>query len=110
IDHHSPTTSTLRPTGHSDPCSVRRPVTTEKVPSPPGAVNRASFERTGGRRCRPMSLADRAPVRLLPSPGGGRDRGSTVQLELLAAGYGLVEGPRTDGEDNLYFTDIPGGS
>ena len=57
-----------------------------------------------------MSLADRAPVRLLPSPGGGRDRGSTVQLELLAAGYGLVEGPRTDGEDNLYFTDIPGGS
>ena len=33
-----------------------------------------------------------------------------MQLELLAAGYGLVEGPRTDAENNLYFTDIPGGS
>jgi len=33
-----------------------------------------------------------------------------VELELLASGYGLVEGPRTDAEDNLYFTDIPGGT
>ena len=41
-------------------------------------------------------------------PGPQRDRGSTVELELLAAGYGLVEGPRTDADDNLYFTDIPG--
>ena len=32
-----------------------------------------------------------------------------MQLELLASGYGLVEGPRTDAADNLYFTDIPGG-
>jgi sugar lactone lactonase YvrE len=32
-----------------------------------------------------------------------------VQLELLASGYGLVEGPRTDAANNLYFTDIPGG-
>ena len=31
-----------------------------------------------------------------------------VQLELLASGYGLVEGPRTDADNNLYFTDIPG--
>jgi sugar lactone lactonase YvrE len=31
-----------------------------------------------------------------------------VELELLAWGYGLVEGPRTDAEGNLYFTDIPG--
>lgn len=31
-----------------------------------------------------------------------------VQLELLAWGYGLVEGPRTDADNNLYFTDIPG--
>lgn len=31
-------------------------------------------------------------------------------LELLAWGYGLVEGPRTDPEGNLYYTDIsPGG-
>ena len=33
-----------------------------------------------------------------------------MELELLASGYGLVEGPRTDAEDNLYFTDIPGGT
>jgi xylono-1,5-lactonase len=32
-----------------------------------------------------------------------------VQLELLASGYGLVEGPRTDVDNNLYFSDIPGG-
>ena len=29
---------------------------------------------------------------------------------MLAAGDGLVEGPPTDAEDNLYFTDIPGTS
>ena len=53
-----------------------------------------------------------APARLLPARNGRapRDRGSTVQLELLGTGYGLVEGPRTDAENNLYFTDIPGGS
>jgi D-xylonolactonase len=33
-----------------------------------------------------------------------------MQLELLASGYGLVEGPRTDASNNLYFTDIPGGT
>jgi len=32
-----------------------------------------------------------------------------VELELLAYGYGLVEGPRTDAANNLYFTDIRGG-
>jgi gluconolactonase len=32
-----------------------------------------------------------------------------VDLELLAWGYGLVEGPRTDAANNLYFTDIRGG-
>jgi sugar lactone lactonase YvrE len=32
-----------------------------------------------------------------------------MELELLASGYGLVEGPRTDADNNLYFTDIPGG-
>ncbi len=31
-----------------------------------------------------------------------------MDLELLAYGYGLVEGPRTDADNNLYFTDIPG--
>ena len=32
-----------------------------------------------------------------------------MDLELLAWGYGLVEGPRTDAENNLYFTDIAEG-
>lgn len=32
-----------------------------------------------------------------------------MELELLAWGYGLVEGPRTDPDNNLYFSDIPGG-
>ena len=30
-------------------------------------------------------------------------------LEVLAWGYGLVEGPRVDADDNLYFTDVHGG-
>ncbi len=31
-----------------------------------------------------------------------------MELEVLAWGYQLVEGPRTDSEDNLYFTDAFG--
>jgi gluconolactonase len=30
-------------------------------------------------------------------------------LETLAWGYGLIEGPRVDAEDNLYFSDVPNG-
>lgn len=30
-------------------------------------------------------------------------------METLAFGYGLIEGPRTDAEGNLYFSDVPGG-
>jgi gluconolactonase len=30
-------------------------------------------------------------------------------IELLAWGYGLVEGPRVDRDDNLYFSDVHGG-
>lgn len=30
-------------------------------------------------------------------------------MELLASGYGLVEGPRVDGDDRLYFSDVHGG-
>lgn len=33
----------------------------------------------------------------------------TVELEMLASGYGLIEGPRVDSEDNLYFSDVPNG-
>jgi D-xylonolactonase len=32
-----------------------------------------------------------------------------MDLELLAWGFGLVEGPRTDDRGNLYFTDAPKG-
>ena len=31
------------------------------------------------------------------------------ELEVLAWGYGLVEGPRVDADDNLYFSDVHGG-
>ena len=31
------------------------------------------------------------------------------EIEMLAYGYGLVEGPRVDGEDNLYFSDVHNG-
>ena len=30
-------------------------------------------------------------------------------LETLAYGYGLLEGPRVDENDNLYFSDVPNG-
>ncbi len=30
-------------------------------------------------------------------------------LETLAWGYGLIEGPRVDGDDNLFFSDVPNG-
>ena len=33
-----------------------------------------------------------------------------MELELLAEGYALVEGPRTDAANNLYFTDAPKGT
>ena len=32
-----------------------------------------------------------------------------AEMELLAWGYGLIEGPRVDPEDNLYFSDVPNG-
>lgn len=31
------------------------------------------------------------------------------EIETLAYGYGLIEGPRVDAEDNLYFSDVPNG-
>lgn len=30
-------------------------------------------------------------------------------MEILASGYGLIEGPRVDAQGNLYFSDIPNG-
>ena len=32
-----------------------------------------------------------------------------TEMELLAWGYGLIEGPRVDSDDNLYFSDVPNG-
>jgi gluconolactonase len=32
-----------------------------------------------------------------------------MELELLASGYGLIEGPRVDPDGNLYFSDVPNG-
>jgi gluconolactonase len=34
---------------------------------------------------------------------------SAATLETLAYGYGLIEGPRVDSDDNLYFSDVPNG-
>ncbi|MFN0091791.1 MAG: SMP-30/gluconolactonase/LRE family protein [Acidimicrobiales bacterium] len=31
------------------------------------------------------------------------------EIETLTFGYGLIEGPRCDGEGNLYFSDVPNG-
>lgn len=31
------------------------------------------------------------------------------QFEVLASGYGLIEGPRVDANDNLYFSDVQNG-
>lgn len=32
-----------------------------------------------------------------------------AELEMLACGFGLIEGPRVDDADNLYFSDVPNG-
>ena len=32
-----------------------------------------------------------------------------MQFETLATGYGLLEGPRTDEQNRLYYSDIRGG-
>lgn len=35
--------------------------------------------------------------------------GPMAELETLAHGYGLIEGPRVDDDGNLYFSDVTGG-
>ena len=32
-----------------------------------------------------------------------------MEFETLATGYGLVEGPRTDEQNRLYYSDVRGG-
>lgn len=49
-------------------------------------------------RCSRRPAASEPPVPLAMS-----------DLETLAFGYGLLEGPRVDAEDNLYFADVPNG-
>lgn len=39
----------------------------------------------------------------------GTASGTSTGLETLAFGYGLIEGPRVDHRDNLYFSDVPNG-
>lgn len=34
---------------------------------------------------------------------------STGELETLTSGYGLIEGPRVDDDNNLFFSDVPNG-
>ena len=34
---------------------------------------------------------------------------TSYELEALTWGYGLIEGPRCDDLDNLYFSDVPNG-
>lgn len=38
-------------------------------------------------------------------------KGATLStdLELLSSGWGLIEGPRVDANDNFYFSDVPNG-
>src|SRR5512138_894310 len=35
--------------------------------------------------------------------------GNCMQFETLATGYGLLEGPRTDEQNRLYYSDVRGG-
>ena len=48
----------------------------------------------------------RGPRRLA---SGSRPVLNASPLETLAWGYGLIEGPRVDAENNLYFSDVPNG-
>ena len=32
-----------------------------------------------------------------------------MEFETLATGYGLIEGPRTDEQNRLYYSDVRGG-
>ncbi len=38
-----------------------------------------------------------------------RREDSVPNIETLASGYGLIEGPRIDADDRLYFSDVHGG-
>jgi len=49
-------------------------------------------------------------LRDLRAPAAGiRDYHAAMTLEMLACGYGLIEGPRVDGAGNLYFSDVTNG-
>src|SRR5271170_4653842 len=41
--------------------------------------------------------------------GSRRRKDLDMQFETLATGYGLLEGPRTDYQNRLYYSDIRGG-
>ena len=46
---------------------------------------------------------------LLDKLDDGKKGGMPMQFETLATGYGLLEGPRTDDQNRLYYSDVRGG-
>src|SRR2546428_9753431 len=51
-----------------------------------------------------------SPTRMsLPSCGERYQGGKIMEFETLATGYGLIEGPRTDDQNRLYYSDVRGG-
>jgi sugar lactone lactonase YvrE len=60
--------------------------------------------RPGPRRTRPA----RGCARLV-SDRDDRVGVAVSEIEMLAYGYGLVEGPRVDADDNLFFSDVHDG-
>jgi sugar lactone lactonase YvrE len=45
----------------------------------------------------------------LSAAGDAGGRETPMEFETLASGYGLIEGPRVDAQDNLYFSDVTQG-
>src|SRR5690606_13184941 len=48
---------------------------------------------------------------LVPPASRGKSwkGGESMEFETLATGYGLLEGPRTDEQNRLYYSDVRGG-
>src|SRR2546426_4547930 len=66
----------------------------------PGHLARSSDKLTS--QCSPMRMS-------LPSCGEQYQGGKIMEFETLATGYGLIEGPRTDEQNRLYYSDVRGG-
>ena len=81
-------------------------------PLPPADLEawaaRNTVEEQATRLAAPHSLTVGCGSRRRGSAPGSA-RGELMELEPIAWGYRLVEGPRTDATGNLYFTDAMGG-